>query len=100
MKVSEWSRSGHLFWADPQNWKGSSIAAPHLEQVPCRQDDIVLPSGNRTFSVLLPARSIEVRSVRTTDKRQPYSAWQWADMDRGKEFEKGIFTVKYVSLFP
>ncbi|KAF3426788.1 hypothetical protein E2986_11434 [Frieseomelitta varia] len=94
-KVSEWSKSGHLFWADPQNWKGSSIAAPHLEQVPCRQDDIVLPSGNKTFSVLLPAKSIEVRSVRTTDNRQPYSAWQWADMDWRREFEKGIFTVKY-----
>ncbi|CAD1480656.1 unnamed protein product, partial [Heterotrigona itama] len=98
-KVSEWSRSGHLFWADPENWRGSSIAAPHLEQVPCRQDDIVLPSGNRTFSVLLPVRSIEVRSVRTTSNRgQSYSAWQWADMDRKREFEKGIFTVKCVSL--
>ncbi|XP_012241714.1 protein amnionless-like [Bombus impatiens] len=95
-KISQWSRSGHLFWADPQNWGGSSIAAPHLEQVPCRQDNIVLPRKNQTFSVLLPMKNIEVKSVRMMDEKQPYRAWQWADMVHSREFEKGIFTVKYV----
>lgn len=97
-KISQWSRSGHLFWADPQNWGGSSIAAPHLEQVPCRQDNIVLPRKNQTFSVLLPMKNIEVKSVRMMDEKQPYRAWQWADMVHSREFEKGIFTVKCVPL--
>ncbi|PBC34785.1 Protein amnionless [Apis cerana cerana] len=93
--ISQWSRSGHLFWADPENWNGSSEAAPHLEQVPCRQDTVVLPEKTRIFSVLLPMKSIEVKSVRTSDEKYPYSAWQWADLETGREFEKGISTVRY-----
>ncbi|XP_012338896.1 protein amnionless-like [Apis florea] len=94
-KISRWSRSGHLFWADPENWNGSSEAAPHLEQVPCRQDDVVLPEKTRIFSVLLPMKRIEVRSVRTNDEKRPYTAWQWADLETKREFEKGISTVRY-----
>ncbi|XP_017798887.1 PREDICTED: protein amnionless-like [Habropoda laboriosa] len=94
-KTSEWLRSGHLFWADPQNWNGSSIAAPHLEQVPCRQDDIVLPEKKRTFSVFLPMKYIEVKSIRTSGEKHPLAAWQWADLENRREFAKGIFTVKY-----
>ncbi|XP_076761415.1 protein amnionless [Xylocopa sonorina] len=94
-KISEWSRSGHLFWADPQNWNGSCEATPHLEQVPCRQDDIVLPEKDRAFSVLLPMKSIEVRSIRAADEKHPFSAWQWADFENRREFEKGLFTVNY-----
>ncbi|CAK9801177.1 Protein amnionless [Anthophora quadrimaculata] len=94
-KTSEWLRSGHLFWADPQNWNGSSVAAPHLEQVPCRQDDIVLPEKERTFSILLPMKNIEVKSIRTSDEKHPFVAWQWADLKDRREFANRIFTVKY-----
>ncbi|XP_076624350.1 protein amnionless [Colletes latitarsis] len=94
-RVSRWLREGHLFWADPENWNGTSKAAPHLEQVPCRQDDIVLPDKNRAFSALLPMREIQVRSIRTSDRKTPYVAWQWDDFANRREFDKGIFTVKY-----
>lgn len=43
-------------------------------------------------------KNIEVKSVRMMDEKQPYKAWQWADMVHSREFEKGIFTVKCVSL--
>ncbi|KZC07963.1 Protein amnionless [Dufourea novaeangliae] len=94
-RISRWLKEGHLFWADPQNWNGSSEAAPHLEQVPCRQDDIILPSKQRTFSVLMPMRKIEVRSVRIADEKNPLESWQWMEMENQREFDKGIFTVAY-----
>ncbi|XP_054009298.1 uncharacterized protein LOC128892783 [Hylaeus anthracinus] len=94
-RTSRWLREGHLFWADPENWRGASKAAPHLEQVPCRQDDIVLPDRSRAFSVLLPMKEIEVRSIKTADEQRSLSAWQWADMENRREFGKGRFTVKY-----
>ncbi|XP_017893152.1 uncharacterized protein LOC108632836 [Ceratina calcarata] len=94
-KTSEWLRSGHLFWADPQNWGGSSEAAPHFEQVPCREDDIVLPETSRTFNVLMPMKNTEVRSVRTSDEKRPFSQWQWSDMAARREFEGRFFSVHY-----
>ncbi|XP_003703705.2 protein amnionless [Megachile rotundata] len=94
VKISQWARTGHIFWADPQNWNGSSEAAPHLERVPCRQDDIVLPEKKKTFSILLPMRNIEVRSVRMSDEKHPLSSWQWTEMEDRREFHKR-FTVSY-----
>ena len=94
-KISRWVREGHFFWADPGNWNGTSVAAPHLEQVPCRQDDIVLPQRDRAFSVLLPMKSIEVRSIRTSGEKRPLTSWQWTDLESRREFDRGISTVKY-----
>ncbi|XP_076293935.1 protein amnionless [Lasioglossum baleicum] len=94
-KVSEWSKEGNLFWADPTNWKGSSEAAPHLEQVPCRQDDIILPSRQRTFSIVLPMKKIQVRSIKLAGENYSLGAWKWMEMENRREFAKGIFTVAY-----
>ncbi|XP_034188150.2 uncharacterized protein LOC117607949 [Osmia lignaria lignaria] len=94
-RTSQWLRSGHLFWADPENWNGSSEAAPHLEQVPCRQDDIVLPEKKRTLSVLLPVGNIEVRSVRTSDEKQPLGWRQWIEVQGGRDFYKKAYIVRY-----
>ncbi|XP_076164146.1 protein amnionless [Ptiloglossa arizonensis] len=94
-RVSRWVKEGHFSWTNPDNWNGTSKAAPHLEQVPCRQDDIVLPEKSRAFSIHLPMREIEVRSIRTSDEKQPFVSWQWDDMENKRVFDKGIFTVKY-----
>ncbi|XP_076645037.1 protein amnionless [Halictus rubicundus] len=94
-KVSQWSKQGNLFWADPANWKGSSEAAPHLEQVPCRQDDIILPSKQRTLSIFLPMKKIQVRSIKLAGEKYSLGAWQWMQMEDRREFAKGIFTVAY-----
>ncbi|OAD57350.1 Protein amnionless [Eufriesea mexicana] len=94
-KTSEWLRAGNLFWADPQNWNGSSEAAPHLEQVPCLKDNIVLPAKNRTFSTLLPLKNIEVWSIRLNGEKQPLNEGQWMRLRNSREFAKGIFTVMY-----
>lgn len=93
-KISRWSKEGNLFWADPANWNGTSIAAPHLERVPCRQDDVVLPSVNRTLSILLPVREIEVKSIRLSNEQQPFTEWEWEDFQDRREFSRGRFTVK------
>ncbi|XP_072747689.1 protein amnionless isoform X2 [Anoplolepis gracilipes] len=98
-KVSKWSKEGNFFWADPANWNGSSIAAPHLERVPCRQDDVVLPSVNRTLSVLLPVREVEVRSIRLSNEKLPFFEDEWMDFQDRREFStRGRFTVKYTEL--
>lgn len=93
-RISRWSREGNLFWSDPANWNGSSIAAPHLERVPCRQDDVVLPNVNRTLSVLLPVRDIQVRSIRLSGEEQPFTRWEWWGFRDRREFSRGAFTVK------
>lgn len=98
-KVSRWSRQGGVFWADPANWNGSSIAAPHLERVPCRQDNVVLPSENRTLSILLPVSVVEVRSIRLSNERQPFTRWEWRSFQDRREFTRGRFTVKYSDLY-
>ncbi|XP_024871634.1 protein amnionless-like [Temnothorax curvispinosus] len=98
-KVSRWSKEGNIFWADPANWNGSSIAAPHLERVPCRQDNVVLPSENHTFSILLPVREIEVKSIRLSNERQPFTEWEWQNFQDRREFSRGGFTVKYSDLY-
>ncbi|XP_067209324.1 uncharacterized protein Amnionless isoform X2 [Linepithema humile] len=95
VNCSRWSKKGNLFWADPANWNGTSIAAPHLERVPCRQDDVVLPSVNRTLSILLPVREIEVKSIRLSNEQQPFTEWEWEDFQDRREFSRGRFTVKY-----
>nr|XP_033329666.1 uncharacterized protein LOC117222195 [Megalopta genalis] len=94
-RISRWAKEGHFFWANPNNWKGSSQAAPHLEQVPCRQDDIVLPSRQRTFSILLPMKDIQVRSVKLAGENYSIGITQWARMENNREFDKGLFTVEY-----
>ncbi|KAG7187993.1 hypothetical protein KM043_013949 [Ampulex compressa] len=95
-KMSRWIKEGHLFWADPGNWGGAvSKAAPHLEQVPCRQDDVVLPSVNRTTSILLPIQNIRVRSIRTAGAKHPFTEWQWMKLESLREFTGGRFTVSY-----
>ncbi|XP_011161778.1 protein amnionless-like [Solenopsis invicta] len=96
-KVSRWSREGNVFWADPANWNGTSIAAPHLERVPCRLDKVVLPSAGRTLSMLLPVREVEVMSIRLSNERQPFTEWEWQNFQNRREFSRGRFTVKYLS---
>ncbi|XP_020279310.1 protein amnionless-like [Pseudomyrmex gracilis] len=96
-KISKWSKEGNFFWADPANWNGSSIAVPHLESVPCRRDDVVLPAANRTLSILLPVREIEVKSIRLANE-QPFVDWEWESFQDRREFSRGRFTVKYASL--
>ncbi|KAL0125777.1 hypothetical protein PUN28_004677 [Cardiocondyla obscurior] len=98
-KVSTWSKEGGIFWADPVNWNGSSIAAPHLERVPCRQDNVVLPGENRTLSILLPVREIEVKSIRLSNERYPFTKWEWQNFQDRREFSRGRFTVKYSDLY-
>ncbi|GAB1859853.1 Protein amnionless [Camponotus japonicus] len=98
-KVSKWSKEGNFFWADPANWNGSSIAVPHLERVPCRQDNVVLPSVNRTLSVLLPVREVQVKSIRLSNERQPFLEEEWIDFQDRREFSRGRFTVKYAELY-
>lgn len=93
-KVSKWSRAGNFFWADPANWNGSSIAAPHLECVPCRQDNVVLPSINHTLSILLPVREIQVKSIRLSNEEQPFTSWEWMSFQHRREFSRSRFTVK------
>ncbi|XP_078033099.1 protein amnionless [Augochlora pura] len=95
-RISRWTKEGHFFWADPSNWMGSSEAAPHLEQVPCRQDDIVLPNKQRTFSIMLPMKEIEVRSVKLAGENYSLGITHWKRMENKREFDKGLFTVKYV----
>ncbi|EFN80333.1 Amnionless protein [Harpegnathos saltator] len=94
-KVSRWSRAGNFFWTDPANWNGSSMAAPHLEQVPCRYDSVVLPSANRTLSILLPIRETQVKSIRLANEGQPFTSWEWRTFQDRREFSRGRFTVKY-----
>lgn len=94
-KVTRWSKEGNFFFADPANWNGSSIAAPHLERVPCRQDDVILPSASLTLSVLLPVREIEVRSIRLSNEVEPFTKWEWESFQDRREFSRGRFTVKY-----
>ncbi|EZA50641.1 hypothetical protein DMN91_003527 [Ooceraea biroi] len=94
-KVKRWSKEGNFFWADPANWNGSSVAAPHLERVPCRRNDVVLPSASRTLSVLLPVRQIEVRSIRLSNEEEPFPKWEWESFRDRREFSRGRFTVKY-----
>lgn len=94
-RISTWKKEGHYFWADPENWNSSSKAAPHLEQVPCRQDNVVLPGNGRTFSILLPITETEVRSVRMSDQSQPFLGREWKSFGRKREFTRGRFTVKY-----
>ncbi|XP_036149224.1 protein amnionless [Monomorium pharaonis] len=96
-KVSRWSKEGSIFWADPANWNGTTIAAPHLERVPCRLDKVVLPSENRTLSILLPVREIMVMSIRLSDKKQPFTEWEWQNFQDRREFSRGRFTVKYIN---
>lgn len=98
-KVSKWSKEGNFFWADPANWNGSSIAVPHLERVPCRQDDVVLPSVNRTLSVLLPVREVQVKSIRLSNERQPFLEEEWINFQDRREFSRSRFTVKYAELY-
>ncbi|XP_011872566.1 PREDICTED: uncharacterized protein LOC105564646 [Vollenhovia emeryi] len=98
-KVSRWSKEGGVFWADPANWNGSTIATPHLERVPCRQDNVVLPSESRTLSILLPVRQVEVKSIRLSNERQPFTAWEWQTFQDRREFSRGRFTVKYSELY-
>lgn len=93
-KISRWSKKGNFFWADPANWNGSSIATPHLERVPCRLDDVVLPSVNRTLSVLLPVREVEVKSIRLSNEEQPFLEQEWTNFQDRREFSRGRFTVK------
>lgn len=97
-KVSKWSKEGNFFWADPVNWNGSSIAAPHLERVPCRQDNVVLPSVNRTLSILLPVREVQVSSIRLSNEKQPFLEEEWIEFQDRREFSRGRFTVKYTEL--
>ncbi|KAG5311069.1 AMNLS protein, partial [Acromyrmex insinuator] len=97
-KVSRWSKEGSIFWADPANWNGSSIAAPHLERVPCSYDNIVLPSENRTLSILLPVREVGVKSIRLSNERQPFTKWEWQNFQDRREFSRDRFTVKYSDL--
>ncbi|XP_029154931.1 protein amnionless [Nylanderia fulva] len=94
-KVSKWSKEGNFFWADPANWNGSSVATPHLERVPCRLDDVVLPSVTRTLSVLLPVREVEVKSIRLSNEKQPFLEEEWTNFQDRREFTRGRFTVKY-----
>jgi len=94
-KAARWSKEGNFFWADPANWNGSSIAAPHLERVPCRRDDVILPSASRTLSALLPVRQIEVRSIRLSNEEEPFAKWEWESFRDRREFSRGRFTVRY-----
>ncbi|XP_032677849.1 protein amnionless-like [Odontomachus brunneus] len=94
-KVSKWSRTGNFFWTDPANWNGSSIAAPHLERVPCRQDNVVLPNINHTLSMLLPVREIQVKSIRLPNE-EPFTSWEWMSFHNRREFSRSRFTVKYI----
>ncbi|XP_014469421.1 PREDICTED: protein amnionless-like [Dinoponera quadriceps] len=94
-RVSRWSRKGNFFWVDPANWNGSSIAAPHLEQLPCRQDSVVLPNVNRTLSILLPINGIEVKSIRPSNEEQPFTRWQWRAFQDRREFVASKPTVNY-----
>ncbi|KAG5326348.1 AMNLS protein, partial [Acromyrmex heyeri] len=75
-----------------------SIAAPHLERVPCSYDNIVLPSENRTLSILLPVREVGVKSIRLSNERQPFTEWEWQNFQDRREFSRGRFTVKYSDL--
>ncbi|KYM93910.1 PREDICTED: uncharacterized protein LOC108781779 [Cyphomyrmex costatus] len=97
-KISRWSKEGSIFWADPANWNGSSIATPHLERVPCSYDNIVLPSENRTLSILLPVREVGVKSIRLSNERQSFTEWEWQNFQDRREFSRGRFTVKYSDL--
>lgn len=96
VRISNWSKEGNYFWADPNNWSGVSEAAPHMERIPCRQDDVVLPGADRTFSIHLPAKNVEVRSVRFEDRLYQSTWWDWGEIVRKKrEFIGDGYSVKY-----
>ncbi|KAI4495282.1 hypothetical protein M0804_001483 [Polistes exclamans] len=94
-KISKWLKEGKYFWSDPDNWKGGSEAAPHMERVPCRQDDVVLPGTDETFNIHLPSNEIQVESVRLSNHKYPSTWWDWDEMQRRKEFLGGFLSVKY-----
>lgn len=95
-KISNWLKEGNYFWADPNNWDGVSEAAPHMERVPCRQDDVVFPGTNRTFSIHLPAKDVQIRSIRLADHKYSSTWWDWEEMVRSKkEFIGDSLSVKY-----
>ncbi|XP_011638792.1 uncharacterized protein LOC105428278 [Pogonomyrmex barbatus] len=98
-KVSKWSKEGSIFWADPANWNGSSIAAPHLERVPCKKDKVVLPSENRTLSILLPVTEVQVWSIRLSNEKEPFTRWEWQNFQDRREFLRDRFTVKYNNMY-
>ncbi|KMQ92377.1 protein amnionless-like protein, partial [Lasius niger] len=58
-------------------------------------DDVVLPSVNRTLSVLLPVREVEVKSIRLSNEEQPFLEEEWTNFQDRREFSRGRFTVKY-----
>ncbi|KAI4503891.1 hypothetical protein M0802_001294 [Mischocyttarus mexicanus] len=94
-KISKWLKEGKYYWSDPDNWKGVSEAAPHMERIPCRQDNIVLPGTDQTFNIHLPSNDIQVESIRLSNQNYPTTWWDWDEMQRRKEFLGGFLSVKY-----
>nr|KAF7429281.1 hypothetical protein H0235_005679 [Vespula pensylvanica] len=94
-KISRWLKEGKFFWVDPDNWNGVSEAAPHMERIPCRQDDVVLPGTDQTFNIYLPAKDVQVESIRLSNHKYPSTWWDWEEMQKKKEFLGGFLSVKY-----
>ncbi|XP_046820768.1 protein amnionless [Vespa crabro] len=94
-KISRWLKEGKFFWADPDNWNGVSDAAPHMERIPCSQDNVVLPGTDQTFNIHLPVKDIQVESIRLSNHKYPSTWWDWEEMQKKKEFLGGFLSVKY-----
>ncbi|XP_066591444.1 protein amnionless [Prorops nasuta] len=97
-RVSKWQKEGYYFWADPDNWNGTSDAAPHLERVPCRSEDVVLPSADRALTIHLPLTPVFVRSVRAANKQAPFPKYEWEDLAKGPSFIGESSSVRYSSI--
>lgn len=81
-------------WVDPDNWNGWVNATPHSERIPCQHDVIVLPSKNRTLSLVLPRVDVRVQAVRIDDEKTTLNPWEWTQLaDKPREFFKNRLTV-------
>ncbi|XP_014259417.1 protein amnionless [Cimex lectularius] len=68
------TRRKQRYWIDPENWSGSNAATPHLERVPCFDDELIFPE-NHSFYVGLPRFFSNAASV--TIDGQKLVGWNW-----------------------
>ncbi|KAG5877808.1 hypothetical protein JTB14_013737 [Gonioctena quinquepunctata] len=65
-------------WADPSIWetldKKDNTAIPHVERLPCQHDDVVLPGGIDSSSIMLFEETVVLKSFRFGNE-------QWTNQD-------------------
>ncbi|KAJ8675966.1 hypothetical protein QAD02_011752 [Eretmocerus hayati] len=98
-RESQWLRTGPFYWTDSENWSGSSPATPHLERLPCQNDEVLLPKSGATFSIVLPqSRDIEVKGIRLAGANESLASWEWHSVRGGHEFKGFGYIIEYSPL--